>query len=74
MVTISGYTDALGDEIVNEKIALERAKAVSQRLQIRNAIVRGIGEKEILYDNNLPEGRFYCRTVTITIETPINKE
>lgn len=72
IVTISGYTDYIGEEAVNRKLAYERAKAVAQRLSISNAEVRGIGESELLYDNSLPEGRFYCRTVTITIETPVN--
>jgi hypothetical protein len=31
----------------------------------------GMGERELIYNNELPEGRFYCRTVTITVETPI---
>ena len=71
-VTISGYSDAIGDSLVNNKLALARAKAVAKRLQIPNAEVVGVGESEILYKTNLPECRFYCRTVLITIETPIN--
>ena len=73
-VTISGYSDAIGDSLVNNKLALARAKAVAKRLQIPNAEVVGVGESEILYKTNLPECRFYCRTVLITIETPINEK
>lgn len=29
--------------------------------------VYGIGEHDLLYPNDTPEGRFYCRTVTITV-------
>ncbi len=73
-VIISGYTDYIGDEEMNKSIATARAKSVAQRLNLENAEVRGIGESELLYDNATPEGRFYCRTVTIVIETPVNGE
>lgn len=71
-VNIIGYSDAIGDSLVNSKLALERAKAVVKRLQILNAEVHGVGEAEILYQDNLPECRFYCRTVMIDIKTPID--
>jgi len=70
-VTIQGYTDTMGDEATNKRIAQQRAQAVANRLTIRNAIIEGIGKDIILYDNTLPEGRFYCRTVQISIETPV---
>jgi len=56
----------------NKKISSKRAKAVADRLKIPSAQVEGVGETEILYDNSTPEGRYYCRTVQITIETPID--
>jgi arginase family enzyme len=37
------------------------------------SIVKGLGESVLLYDNSQPEGRFYCRTVEIVVETPIEK-
>ncbi len=70
-VYIKGYTDRMGEEPINERISTKRAQAVAKRLKIPAAQVIGLGESELLYDNSLPEGRFYCRTVTITIETPI---
>lgn len=71
-IFIYGYTDSIGDEEVNKKISDKRAVAVLKRLNINSqVIVEGKGESELLYDNNTPEGRFYCRTVTINIETPI---
>ncbi|OGU61682.1 MAG: hypothetical protein A2X64_01550 [Ignavibacteria bacterium GWF2_33_9] len=74
IVVVSGYTDAIGDENINDKISKERAEAVLKRLNInQNVSIEGKGESVLLYDNALPEGRFYCRTVTIDIETPINK-
>lgn len=73
IVTITGYTDSIGDEETNLKLSEARAKAAAKRLNIPNAKVFGVGESELLYDNTLPEGRFYCRTVKITIETPVQE-
>jgi len=72
-VIISGYTDIIGQAEINKKIATDRAKAVERRLNFHNVEIRGIGKDELLYDNKYPEGRFYCRTVTISIETPITE-
>jgi hypothetical protein len=33
--------------------------------------VIGMGEKRLLYDNSNPEGRYYSRTVTVIVETPV---
>lgn len=71
-VTIEGFTDSIGDEKVNKKISEKRAIEVAKWLGLQNARTFGVGESYLLYDNTLPEGRFYCRTVKITIETPIN--
>jgi outer membrane protein OmpA-like peptidoglycan-associated protein len=70
-VYIKGYTDRMGEEDINKRISTRRAEAVARRLKIPQAQVIGLGESDLLYDNKLPEGRFYCRTVTITIETPV---
>lgn len=71
IVTITGYTDSIGDDETNLRLSEARARAAAKRLNIPNANVFGVGESELLYDNTLPEGRFYCRTVKITIETPV---
>lgn len=71
-VYIFGFTDSMGDDEINRKISDKRAISVLKRLNINtNVTVEGKGETELLYDNGTPEGRFYCRTVTINIETPI---
>lgn len=72
-VTITGYTDNIGDDETNLKLSEARAKSAAKRLNLPNAKVFGVGESELLYDNTLPEGRFYCRTVKITIETPVQE-
>ncbi|MCB2205520.1 OmpA family protein [bacterium] len=70
---IRGYTDALGDETYNQRLSERRAEAVRAQLDdmLGNAAMRseGVGESKLLFDNALPEGRFYCRTVQILIET-----
>ncbi len=71
-VVITGHTDLMGRTELNKRIATQRAKAVAKYLKIPNAKVIGVGEDNLLYDNATPEGRFYCRTVRITIETPIS--
>lgn len=72
-ISIIGYTDKIGEEEINDKISTNRAKSVGKMLEIENAETYGVGKRELLFDNNLPEGRFYCRTVKISIETPIEK-
>lgn len=71
-IYIYGYTDRMGEDKINKRISDQRARTVAKRLKIPNSTYAGIGESQLLYDNGTPEGRFYCRTVTITIETPIN--
>ncbi len=72
-VYIYGYTDAIGNEEVNRRLSLTRAKEVAKALKIDKAVIDGLGESKILYDNKFPESRFYCRTVTIDIITTINE-
>jgi outer membrane protein OmpA-like peptidoglycan-associated protein len=73
IVKIKGYTDRIGKEGINKRISTQRANAVARILGIRGVEVEGVGESELIYNNDLPEGRFYCRTVTINIETPIKE-
>jgi outer membrane protein OmpA-like peptidoglycan-associated protein len=72
-ISIDGYTDHTGEEDYNKKLSEMRAISVRNAIGCSGATVSGIGKGKLLYDNNLPEGRFYCRTVDIKIETPVNK-
>ncbi len=71
IVEIKGYTDRTGDNFYNKILSEKRAESVKKSIGLSNAIKEGIGEEVLLYDNDLPEGRFYCRTVEITIKTKI---
>lgn len=73
-VRVFGYSDSVGDERINERISRSRAFAVARRLNVLNLEIEGVGESQLLFDNELPEGRFYCRTVRIEIETPVNQD
>ncbi|PKL77946.1 MAG: hypothetical protein CVV25_13110 [Ignavibacteriae bacterium HGW-Ignavibacteriae-4] len=70
-IQIKGYTDRMGDEGLNERLSNSRAESANKALSKGNAVSKGYGEKIELYDNNLPEGRMYNRTVEIIVETPI---
>lgn len=67
-VTITGYTDRIGDAEHNRRLSAERAKSAAKQLNTTN--FSGRGEDVLLYDNALPEGRFYSRTVEIVVEKP----
>ena len=74
-ITIFGYTDRVGDSAFNKKLSEDRASVVAKALGLENkAHINGLGETQDLYSNILPEGRFFCRTVIITIETPENNQ
>ncbi len=74
-VYIEGYADRTGTPEYNRKLALQRCVSVKQYLvpDVRESQIhiRAIGSDRLLYDNDLPEGRNYCRTVRIIIATPI---
>ncbi|MBX7154667.1 MAG: OmpA family protein [Candidatus Kapaibacterium sp.] len=69
-VRISGSTDTMGDEDFNQTLSEQRAKSTAKVLKANNAQVYGVGE-QVYFDNSLPEGRFYNRTVRIVIENPV---
>lgn len=70
-VLITGYTDRMGDENKNMQLSEDRAKAVGKYMNNKNVYTRPMGATDLLYDNDLPEGRYYCRTVEVEVETPI---
>ncbi len=77
-ILIQGYTDETGDPIHNDELSQERAAEVQKRLLEllaksetplpKEVHSEGRGSHDLLYDNRLPEGRFFSRTVNITIE------
>lgn len=69
-IMVEGFTDRSGDADANRRLARLRAVATEAALG-RRGTVKGIGEDRLLYDNATPEGRFYCRTVRITVKTPV---
>jgi outer membrane protein OmpA-like peptidoglycan-associated protein len=73
VIKVYGYTDKTGNDDHNLKLSERRALKATKSLQFDAIDVKGLGETVILYDNELPEGRFYCRTVEIIVETPIEK-
>lgn len=70
-VTIVGYSDRLGEEEHNQKLSEERASTTARELRVPQSNARGGGENTELYNNDLPEGRFYSRTVSIVVKTPV---
>jgi outer membrane protein OmpA-like peptidoglycan-associated protein len=74
--TIIGSTDRLGEMKHNLDLSAERARTVDAFARqiapvLRVTDVKGVGPSVLPYDNDLPEGRFYCRTVSLTITTPL---
>lgn len=73
-IRIDGHTDRIGDADYNKRLSIDRARSVADRIGTQNVSVSGHGDSRLLYDNDLPEGRFYSRTVNIVVETPMNGE
>jgi len=77
-VSVNGYTDILGTEDYNAKLSTNRANAVKNDIaghikgRVKSLTAHGYGKTQPLYPNDLPEGRYYNRTVQVLVETPIN--
>lgn len=59
-VTVSGHTDAKGDDAYNEALSMRRAKAVADRLAGpggRSLVAEGFGEKQPIAPNARADGR-----------------
>lgn len=76
-IKVTGYTDIVGMEDRNLRLSQQRAGTVDRGLKanvkggkIASLVTEGVGETQPLFSNDLPEGRFYNRTVQIVIETP----
>ena len=71
---ISGYSDKIGEASYNKELSKKRTEAVAKEFsQISKKELFPYGESIILFNNNIPEGRFYSRTVQIKAITPIKK-
>jgi outer membrane protein OmpA-like peptidoglycan-associated protein len=75
-VSITGSTDKLGEATYNLELSESRAKTVESFMRniqpnINIISTKGIGASKMLFDNSLPEGRYYCRTVSIEVKNPI---
>ena len=69
--TITGYADRTGDEALNMRLTEDRANKVAAILGAKDYEAKGVGKSKLLFDNNIPEGRFYSRTVNIVLEKPL---
>lgn len=71
---IKGYADTRGDVQSNRRLSDERAESVSQLIGAPSSRVVSEGKGEsTLYENSLPEGRFYNRFVRVDVRTPVVK-
>jgi len=72
-IQIFGYTDRIGDENYNKRLAQNRADNVKKYLESKVKAkfeTYGVGESEIIFDNDSPVGRHLSRTVQIYVSTP----
>lgn len=75
-VEVIGHTDVVGLYDHNQALSERRANTVYTGIMKKTGgkfgemTKRGVGEDEPLYNNVLPEERFYNRTVMVIIKTP----
>ncbi|MBI3259672.1 MAG: OmpA family protein [Ignavibacteriae bacterium] len=70
-VQITGHTDRMGNSDYNQRLSIRRAAEIARVLKVSETNANGVGGETSLFDNDLPEGRFYSRTVRIVVETPL---
>jgi outer membrane protein OmpA-like peptidoglycan-associated protein len=70
---ITGYADRSGEDTLNLHLTEDRANNVAKLLGAKDYVAKGVGKSQLLFDNNTPEGRFYSRTVNITLYKTINQ-
>lgn len=71
VVTVIGSTDRTGVDLDNLELARRRAASTAEALSHPKTTTESIGETQPLYNNDVPEGRMYNRTVRVLVETPI---
>jgi outer membrane protein OmpA-like peptidoglycan-associated protein len=70
-VLVRGHADRTGTAAVNDPLTQQRAEVVAAELNHPGTDAKGLGQRDMIYDNDLPEGRFYNRTVRVRVETPV---
>jgi len=76
-VEVVGHTDVVGMYEHNKKLSDRRSDYVRGGINKKSGgkygllTSRGVGEEDPLYSNDLPEGRFYNRTVQVLVKTPL---
>jgi len=77
-INVEGHTDVVGMYDHNKRLSENRAGTVKKGVDAKTGGKYlslesiGTGEDQELYTNNLPEGRFFNRTVQVRIETPLD--
>jgi len=73
-VTVIGHTDSIGKEEYNMALSKRRAQAAYKQILASGVAAserisfEGAGPCKALYDNGLPQGRAFNRTVTVALE------
>ena len=76
-IQVIGHTDIVGLFDYNVKLSSRRANTVRTGIhkqskgQYKALNVKGVGPEDPIYPNDIPEGRFYNRTVQVLIESII---
>ena len=76
-IDVIGHTDIVGLFDFNVKLSTRRANTVRAGIhkqskgQYKSLNVKGVGPEDPIYPNDIPEGRFYNRTVQVLIESII---
>ncbi|MGM0660660.1 MAG: OmpA family protein [Pseudomonadota bacterium] len=72
---IAGHTDSQGREVMNERLSLDRARAVLEELRMRRVLTasieaKGYGESTPITDNDTAEGREKNRRIEFRVIRP----
>ncbi|PKL84554.1 MAG: hypothetical protein CVV22_12495 [Ignavibacteriae bacterium HGW-Ignavibacteriae-1] len=79
VIDVIGHTDVVGMYDHNKKLSERRSETVRQGInkqtggKYNTLTSNGVGEEDPLYSNDLPEGRFYNRTVQVIVRTPLTE-
>ncbi|MCX6147595.1 MAG: OmpA family protein, partial [Candidatus Kapabacteria bacterium] len=72
-VKVKGSTDYLGIEKDNKKLSENRANMIMNSIKCKPKSIESFGLGHVdLFTDKTPEARFFCRTVEVFVETPVN--